>query len=569
MSNPSAGRGAPTPPARPWIVYVRVSDEDQLKGLSLDAQRDACIAFLRSTGAERYEVVEDPGFSAFGDDALMRRPGMRSILERVQRREVAGIIAWKIDRVARDLFDLLTLAKRLKEHDADMMIVVEQVSTSGPNGRFLMQLHGMLAEKSSHDTSVRVKASFAKKVERGEWLGGPIPPGCVVVGDTGRRRLERDPTKGDIVASIWKRVADGATLADIGAYLRAHGLHPYNGSRRRSNEQRKPRVWTRQTVLNLLRSKSVVGVLVDVETRDRALAALGMRFAPGRAAAGAEVVSQAKPSERVWRLARIAHCATCGAALVGVHARGKSGTAYPYLRCSAKVKSRTMCSAPDLPAEAWEAAVIEAVRVAVAEHGPVVEQLGAELKARKVNAAAVLERRGELMRRRDGVRARVDRLAMLVADGDAAADAVRPTLAKLQAEMRAADKALAEAEGELRASEMTAEGLDHLLRTIAGNVDRLAEKVPEHQAAILATLLADVRLGKDHPIRLRIICATDGVFVQPSRVAPRHGRSTNQATVAVDIPVTVRPAPVSARGGWRWEVQVDPAPRPPPAPPEA
>lgn len=550
--------------SRPWIAYVRVSDEDQVKGLSIDAQRDACIAFMAARGVTDCEVVSDPGFSAFRDDAIRRRPGMRGILARVERGEIAGIIAWKADRIARSLYDTLTLAKLLREHGAALVAVTEAIDSSGPNGPFLMQLHAMLAEKSSEDTSLRVKASFAKKIERGEWLGGPIPAGCVITGGEGRRRLERDPVTGPIVGPIWSMVARGSTLSQIGDHLRHNGVRPYNGSRRRPEEAqaRAPRTWTRQAVLNLLRCKSLVGVLVDQQTRDLALAALATRFAPGRAGR-AGVVAAARPSIRIWRLANLARCAACGATLVGLHAHAK-GKTYPYLRCSNRAKSRELCSASDLPAVVWEDAVVRAVSAAVAGNGAIVKALTTDLEQRQCRLPLLADRRSDLIRTQDTIRARIGRLAVLVADGGAAADAVKPTLANLQAELVETERLTAVVEGELGAARMTLAELEEQIATVRANVQGLEARSHADQHAALRTLVAEVRLGIDHPIGLTLWWDDRG-FVQASRVAPRGERSTNHATIAVSMPVKLTRRS-SERGGWSWHVELVASPTSPTGP---
>jgi DNA invertase Pin-like site-specific DNA recombinase len=84
--------------------YVRVSSEElSREGISLDAQRARIEAYCAMRSLELVELVEDPGVSA--SRPLRARAGGQRLLELLRRRRIAGVVAFKLDRLFRNCAD--------------------------------------------------------------------------------------------------------------------------------------------------------------------------------------------------------------------------------------------------------------------------------------------------------------------------------------------------------------------------------------------------------------------------------------------------------------------------------
>jgi hypothetical protein len=286
-------------------------------------------------------------------------------------------------------------------------------------------------------------------------------------------------------------IAQGKTISDIAVYLTEKGIKP-------------PRKagWRPATVHSLLRQERLIGLLVDDETFKACHQALGARSCPARPSGGIRLSSQGR-SERVWPLTNIARCAHCGATLFGYSARGRRGGLHPYLRCSNKTKK--LCKAPDLPAAAWEAAVCKALQLVLADQGPYAERLNAitiELQRRANNRH---EEISVLVKERDGVQARMQRLIALAEAGDAPIKGIAERLNALERELAAADLKVAEMEGLSAAANINSDGIADLLEQFRAGAVGLEDRPPEDQKRVLGGLLVGVRLGGGKPIELSMV----------------------------------------------------------------
>jgi len=492
---------------RPWIIYTRVSTEEQAEsGHSLPAQEKACRAMCEARQYPFGQVLSDPGQSAKN----LNRPQVQRLIELVREGKVGGIIVWKLDRLTRNLRDLLALVDLLEESGTALVSVSEQIATDTPAGRMMLSILGSVAQWERETIAERIKLGIRQRIQDGGWIGGPAPAGCVVVGEKGKKRLEVDLATAAIVTPIWSMVANGKTINDIAVYLTESGVKP-------------PRKmgWRPATVHSLLSQDRLIGLLVDEASFNACHEALKSRSCPARPKGGVRLSGQGR-SERVWPLANLARCAHCGATLFGCSARGRHGELHPYLRCTKKTKK--LCSAPDLPAGAWEAAVCKAVQLVLADQGPYAERLNAiaiELQRRANNRH---EDTAVLVKERDGVQARMQRLIALAEAGDAPIKGIADRLKELKRELAEADLKVAEMEGLSSASNIDADGIADLLEQFRAGAVGLEDRPPEDQKRVLSGLLAGVRIGHGKPIELSMLMpdlvALGGSIVTPGANEP-------------------------------------------------
>lgn len=166
------------------IGYARVSTEDQ----DLTLQREALI----KAGVDPLDIYED---KATGKH--MNRPGWQALLK--DAREGDTVIIWKLDRMGRDLVELVRTADNLRNRGIELRSLDSWIDTSTPIGRAMFQLMGVFAELERSMISERTKAGLAVARARGR-IGG-------------RRKKLSD----DEVIECYRRVKAGEFVKDIAA----------------------------------------------------------------------------------------------------------------------------------------------------------------------------------------------------------------------------------------------------------------------------------------------------------------------------------------------------------------
>jgi site-specific DNA recombinase len=152
------------------IIYLRVSTASQVKhGTSLDEQRRELLAYAERTGLEVVDVIEDAAESGANRD----RPGIRRALDMIEAGDAEVFVATRIDRVARDLRDLLNFAHELKEAGASMLLADGSFDTSTPQGKLQAQIMGAFAEWDRAIINDRLKAGREAARAKGVRFGRP------------------------------------------------------------------------------------------------------------------------------------------------------------------------------------------------------------------------------------------------------------------------------------------------------------------------------------------------------------------------------------------------------------
>jgi len=181
---PDGGPGAPGN-LLPAVGYVRVSTEDQAKeGFSSDAQRGRIRAYCVAKGYRLLREFVDDGFSGRSTN----RPGFQRLMaavrdgllvDRLQVRIEAVVVA-KFDRLNRNLFEFLATQQEMQGHGVHFASVDETIDTTGPFGRFSVQIIGAFAELESGIIGERVRHGMHQKALAGGFNGMSPPYGYEV-----------------------------------------------------------------------------------------------------------------------------------------------------------------------------------------------------------------------------------------------------------------------------------------------------------------------------------------------------------------------------------------------------
>ena len=157
-----------------FVGYVRVSTEEQARsGLSLLAQRERLAAWATAFGHELVEVISDEGESA----KSLNRPGMRRIMQMIDRRQVDGVVAAKLDRLTRSTRDLGDMVERCERRRVALASVSESLDTSTACGRMVVSMIGAVAQWEREATAERTAAALDAKRKQGKRYCGKAPYG--------------------------------------------------------------------------------------------------------------------------------------------------------------------------------------------------------------------------------------------------------------------------------------------------------------------------------------------------------------------------------------------------------
>lgn len=508
---------------RPWIIYTRVSTDDQAQqGVSLEAQEAALRALITTRTQGPVELLTDPGISG----ATLDRPGLQAALARIDAGEIAGIAVWKLDRLTRSLRDLLDLVERLQAADCQLVSMQESIDTSGPIGRFQISLLGALAQLEREQIGERVRMARAHMKREGRWAGGPIPPGCTVISKDGKRYLQRDPKLAPIVEKIWPMVIGGATLADVCDHLTRHNIPTTQG-----------KGWTKTSARGLMIRKSVVGHLVDAKTQAQAIEALS-----GRAGSFGNPATNGKgrprTATRPWPLQHIAFCAHCGARLLGVIA-GRNHRA--YLRCGTRARQGAKaCPQRDLPADTYEAAVVEALVQELATHDTAIEALLQdhleEVRRRAINPEDQAHRK-QLTLTRDKLATRLANLTAMAADATTTAErtAIRTQSTETAQQIDTIEAELLTTQAKADALAFTEQQIIAATAALKAGLQALPQATPEQLATILPGLIHRITIHENSHLQIDLLLPTPTTTTAQQKPGRHRAGSKTHASWLVDL----------------------------------
>ena len=181
------------PVARRCAVYTRVSTDHGLEQdfNSLDAQREACAAYVKSQTQEGWDLIatrfDDGGFSG----ASLERPALQMLLEAIRQRRIDVIVVYKVDRLTRSLADFAKLIELFDAHSVSFISITQSFNTTTSMGRLTLNMLLSFAQFEREVTGERIRDKIAASKKKGIWVGGVVPLGYWGRGPQARRRRGR------------------------------------------------------------------------------------------------------------------------------------------------------------------------------------------------------------------------------------------------------------------------------------------------------------------------------------------------------------------------------------------
>jgi site-specific DNA recombinase len=213
--------GARAAPKR-CAIYTRKSSEEGLEQdfNSLQAQREACEAFIKSQAGEGWQPIktayDDGGFSG----GTMERPALQQLLAHIRERRVDTIVVYKVDRLTRSLADFAKMVELFDAHGVSFVAVTQQFNTTTSMGRLTLNVLLSFAQFEREVTGERIRDKIAASKQKGMWMGGITPLGY----DVHQRQLIINQAEAATVRLIYQLYLRLGSVRLLKAELDRRGL---------------------------------------------------------------------------------------------------------------------------------------------------------------------------------------------------------------------------------------------------------------------------------------------------------------------------------------------------------
>ena len=203
-------------------IYTRKSSEEGLEQAfnSLDAQREACEAFIISQKHEGWSVLpalyDDGGISG----GTMERPALQRLLGEIAAGKVDVVVVYKVDRLTRSLADFAKIVEAFDAKGVSFVSVTQQFNTTSSMGRLTLNVLLSFAQFEREVTGERIRDKIAASKKKGMWMGGQIPLGY----DVKDRALVINEAEAVTIRHIFERYAALGSVRALKEELDRDGL---------------------------------------------------------------------------------------------------------------------------------------------------------------------------------------------------------------------------------------------------------------------------------------------------------------------------------------------------------
>ncbi len=246
------------PKAFRCAIYTRVSTDHGLEQEfnSLDNQREAAEAYVKSQAHEGWKLVrdryDDGGFSG----GSMERPALQKLLTAIREKRIDIVVVYKVDRLTRSLTDFARLVELFDGHGVSFVSVTQSFNTTSSMGRLTLNVLLSFAQFEREVTGERIRDKIAASKKKGIWVGGVVPMGYRLED----RKLLIDEAEAATVRLVFERYLALGSLSALQRDLRDRNIL----TRRRSLSSGKIRggvALTNGPLNHMLRNRMYLGEL--------------------------------------------------------------------------------------------------------------------------------------------------------------------------------------------------------------------------------------------------------------------------------------------------------------------
>ncbi len=334
-------------------VYTRKSSEEGLEQEfnSLDAQREACEAYIASQKPEGWVLVPDRYDDGGISGATLERPALKRLLADIEEHRVDVVVVYKIDRLSRALMDFSKLVEVFDRNNVTFVSVTQSFNTTTSMGRLTLNILLSFAQFEREVIGERIRDKFAASRKKGMWMGGFVPLGY----DVKDRKLVVNEAEAETVRRIFEKFTKTGSVTKLVRALRDEGVCGKRG-----------RLIDKSYVYQLFRNRTYIGeavhkgvsypgehkAIVSKELWDKVYAVLS--HGPRRRAAATRAQTPALLKGLIF--------GPTGCAMTPTHTR-KGGRLYRYYIATDLLKhDAPACTVRRVPAAEIEGAVVDQVR---------------------------------------------------------------------------------------------------------------------------------------------------------------------------------------------------------------
>lgn len=334
-------------------VYTRKSSEEGLEQEfnSLDAQREACEAYIASQKPEGWVLVPDRYDDGGISGGTLERPALKRLLADIEGGRIDVVVVYKIDRLSRALMDFSKLVEVFDRNNVTFVSVTQSFNTTTSMGRLTLNILLSFAQFEREVIGERIRDKFAASRKKGMWMGGFVPLGY----DVRDRKLVVNEEEAATVRRIFERFTKLGSVTELVREMREKGVRGKRG-----------RLIDKGYVYQLFRNRTYIGeavhkgvsypgehkAIISKELWDRVYEVLSVGCR--RRAAVTRAQSPALLKGLIF--------GPTGCAMTPTHTR-KGGRLYRYYVATAVLKhDAPECTVRSVPAAEIEGAVIDQVR---------------------------------------------------------------------------------------------------------------------------------------------------------------------------------------------------------------
>jgi site-specific DNA recombinase len=207
---------------RRCAIYTRKSTEHglELEFNSLDAQREACEAYIKSQASQGWRALpqhyDDPAYSGGNLD----RPALKMLLADIEAGRIDVVVVYKIDRLTRSLADFAKLVEAFDARSISFVAVTQQFNTTSSMGRLTLNVLLSFAQFERELSSERVRDKIAASRRKGKWTGGTVPLGY----EAKDKKLVVNKTEAETVRTIFRLYLELKSFSKLVAELDRRGI---------------------------------------------------------------------------------------------------------------------------------------------------------------------------------------------------------------------------------------------------------------------------------------------------------------------------------------------------------
>ncbi len=358
----------PVTPRVRCAIYTRKSSEEglEMEFNSLDAQREACEAYVLSQKAEGWTSLpasyDDGGFSG----GTLERPALKKLMEDIERGQIDIVVVYKIDRLSRSLMDFVKIVEVFDRHKVTFVSITQAFNTTTSMGRLMLNILLSFAQFEREVIGERIRDKFAASRKKGMWMGGCPPLGYDVV----NRKLVVNPLEAPLVREIFESFVRSESCIGIIRQLNAAG-YTKKAWTTQSGRRHEGKPLDKQYIYRILHNRVYLGeavhkgksypgehsAIIDPPLWEKAHRVLSL--AP-------QTRSNINRARQPSLLRGLVWCGCCGSAMTPssttVRARGVS---YRYYVCVKSLRNGSeACAIRSIPAQELESAVLYQIKAA-------------------------------------------------------------------------------------------------------------------------------------------------------------------------------------------------------------